>query len=100
MGRYSQMDILQDPTKVAKTGDTMTGNLALDGGKTVDDIDLSGIPTTYVPLTGATLTGNLNFQLASIPVATDNATAATATVAVGGLYRTNADPSVLMIRTA
>lgn len=99
MSRYTYAGVL-DSTKVAKTGDTMSGNLALDAGITVDGIDVSEIPTTYVPLNGATLTGNLNFHLASIPVATDNATAATASVAVGGLYRTNADPSVLMIRTA
>jgi hypothetical protein len=34
------------------------------------------------------------------PVASNNATAATAGVGVGGLYRTNADPSVVCVRTA
>jgi hypothetical protein len=38
--------------------------------------------------------------IAAIPEASDNATAATAGVAVGGLYHTNANPAVVCIRTA
>ncbi len=37
---------------------------------------------------------------AALPTAADNATAAAAGVAIGGMYRTNADPSVLCVRTA
>lgn len=38
--------------------------------------------------------------LAGVPAAANNAAAAAAGVAVGGIYRTNADPSVLCIRSA
>jgi hypothetical protein len=38
-------------------------------------------------------------NLSSIPVASNNATAAAAGVKVGGLYRTNADPSYVCVRT-
>jgi hypothetical protein len=36
----------------------------------------------------------------NLPVASNNATAAAAGVVVGGLYRTNADPAVVCVRTA
>jgi hypothetical protein len=42
-----------------------------------------------------------SFLLSTLPpTATDNASAATAGVPVGGFYRTNADPSVVCVRTA
>lgn len=44
-------------------------------------------------------TGGINFTLAGIPTAANNAAASVANVPVGGIYRTNADPSVLYIRS-
>ena len=40
-----------------------------------------------------------NVDLYNYPVAADNAAAAAAGVPIGGLYRTNADPSVINVRT-
>lgn len=48
----------------------------------------------------ATLGGPVSLTLASVPTAANDAGAATAGVPVGGVYRTNADPSVLCIRSA
>jgi len=50
------------------------------------------------PTTGWSLTRRLNW--ATLPTGANNAAAAAAGVLVGGLYRTNADPSVLCTRTA
>lgn len=38
--------------------------------------------------------------IASVPTAANNTAAASAGIAVGGIYRTNADPSVLCMRSA
>lgn len=88
-----------DIDKLPLVGGNLTGNVTVDAGITVDGIDVGEIPTTYLPLSGGVLTGNVDFDLASIPVAANNAAAALAGVNVGGLFRTDADPSVLMIRT-
>ena len=48
----------------------------------------------------AYFTNSIEFTLANVKVASSNATAATAGVNVGGIYRTNADPSHLCIRSA
>lgn len=40
----------------------MTGNIVMSGAQTVDGIDLSTISTTYLPLAGGTMTGNLNLD--------------------------------------
>jgi len=39
------------------------------------------------------------FDLSSLPIASNNTTAEAAGVKVGGLYRTNADPSHVCVRT-
>jgi len=44
-------------------------------------------------------TSYLEILLAGVPAAANNAAAATAGVPVGGIYRTNADPSVVCIRS-
>ena len=55
---------------------------------------------SFMP-TLTTLTHGLEFSsLAAIPAAADDAAAQAAGVAVGGVYRTNANPSVLCIRAA
>ena len=36
------------------------GNITMDGASTVDGVDVSAIPTTYLPLAGGTMTGGLN----------------------------------------
>lgn len=46
------------------------------------------------------LRGSMLLDLASVPAHANNAAAAGGGVAVGGIYRTNADPSVLCIRSA
>jgi hypothetical protein len=44
--------------------------------------------------------GSASGPIFALPIATDNASAATAGVKVGGLYRADADPSTVYIRTA
>lgn len=44
--------------------------------------------------------GTMRVALASVPAAANNSAAASAGVQIGGFYRTNADPSVLCIRSA
>ena len=61
------------------------GSLATFWGTAVASIAVTGAPV---------------YALAGIPTAANNAAAATAGVAVGGFYRTNADPSVVCVRSA
>ena len=70
-------------------------------GLYLEDVDIGG--TNYAVYTNAGAVhfgGAVDIALASVPTAANNAAAATAGVAVGGLYRTNADPSVVCIRSA
>jgi hypothetical protein len=61
------------------------------------DSSTNALHASY-PAAGSSLTRMLNYTI--FPTAANNAAAAAAGVPVGGLYRTNADPSVLCTRTA
>jgi hypothetical protein len=79
---------------LAPTGGTWN-NLGWKLGSVVNneiEVEVGGDTVKRMLLTAA--------GIAAIPEASDNATAATAGVAVGGLYHTNANPAVVCIRTA
>jgi hypothetical protein len=63
-------------------------------------LDREYLSTWYNVLSVDRATGFLTYLLASVPKAANNTAARAAGVAVGGFYRTNADPSVLCIRSA
>ena len=42
-----------------KSGGNMTGNITLNAGLTVDGVDISAIPLTFLPLAGGTMTGDI-----------------------------------------
>ena len=65
-------------------------------------LDIRGDGSTFsMPIVINTATHGLAFtNLACVPAAADDAAAQAAGVPVGGVYRTNADPSVLCIRAA
>lgn len=49
------------------TGGTLTGDVAVDAGHTIDGIDISTISSTYVKLVGDTMTGTLTINMAMAP---------------------------------
>ena len=65
-------------------------------------LDIRAAASTFsMPIVIDTATHGLAFtNLAAVPAAADNAAATAAGVPVGGVYRTNLDPSVLCIRSA
>jgi len=83
--------------------------LHIDNDGTANSITVEGTSATDLIVTKAGLVGigqtptgtsRLEILLTGVPVAANNAAAATAGVVIGGFYRTNADPSVLCIRSA
>lgn len=55
-----------------------------------------GLPLSIVPSSGiVNITGNLN--ISAVPIYVNNAAAVAGGLAVGGLYRTNADPDPICI---
>jgi hypothetical protein len=68
-------------------------------GKTVFGSAKVGDSANYTHIAACGRVISYGSAATSIPVATDNASAAAAGVLIGGYYRSNADPSALYIRT-
>ena len=89
---------LFDTVSLTKTGAT----LALESDSIMPDrwIDRANGNHAVYPVSGSSLTRH--WQMNDLQAAANNAAAAglTVPVPVGGLYRTNADPSVICVRTA
>ena len=87
------------------TSPIVTGGITIDNGVTDGGtVFFNGGTTSYLKSNAAgtelNLVGmKLIINLGQVPIATNDASAAIAGVSVGGIYRTNANPSVLCMRS-